>query len=334
MASAVLVVLALEIHNFSIFIWAVFALVYALAWRPARMLGGRIAGVVALIMLGGLVHPALSILDRLGARSYLQGYLPKSYDWRVIIDVLRAQLLGPHWSPLPFWLQVAGIGLGMLFLIRGAWRLYRGRQENPLAFYLPAAGWVMTLVVPTAVSLAGKPIIFYGQRYLIIALPFTVALLAGNLAGVEMTWPRRPAAIGLATLFALFLTLQWAYYPPYYLYRQKHLWDQAGAFVERQRHPGDAVYVYPAYNAGLLAHYMRDGAGVTGLAADHAAVGRALDEAKTKRIFIVSYSDLRPWLAGLGLAGPVKAALFETHQPGQTLWVVEYAPAARGEMGK
>lgn len=325
--SAAFVVLDLEIHHFSIFIWAFFMVVFVMAALAGR-LGRANMMVPPLILAVGVIHPLLGIADRLGPRRDLQNFLPPSYSPAVILDVLRAQFLGPHWSPLPFWLQCAGEALGMMLLVRGAWLLTRTRHDGFPMTLLPLAGWLVTLLLPTAISLV-HPIIFYGQRYLIIALPFTALLLAGNVYyPSDVVQLRRPVKIvaGLAALF--FLILQMAYYPPYYTWRQKHLWDQVGAFLARQSQPHDSIYVFPERNAGLLAHYMPGGrVPIKGIAMDANHILSVLRENKTGRVFLVGYGNLQSmssWLEQRGIRRPQHTGIFETHQPGQILWVNEF----------
>lgn len=323
-ASAALVILDLESHHFSIFIWGAFLILYALAFWPGRRISGLSACALMILMLGGAIHPMLGILDRLGPRSALQDFFPPSYSPLILIDVLRAQFLGPHGSPLPFWLQCTGIAIGTCLLIRGACRLIQfWCGAMPLGL-IPVVGWLAALALPTAISLH-HPIIFYGQRYLIIAIPFTTLLLAAN--GLEVEGPPRRASHILAALaFVILLLLQWSYYPPYYAYKQKHLWNQVGSVLDQQRRPGDAIFVIPERNAGLLARYMRPDANVHGLPMDPEAIKQTLLN-QQGTIFIVGYNglkELQPWLESQGVRRNLRVGIFETHQPGQILWINEY----------
>lgn len=322
--SAVLAILALEIHHFSIFIWAVFLVIYALAFWRGR-LSRNVAWALMALMIAGAIHPMLGIINRLGPRSELQSFLPASYTPAVFIDVLRAQFLGPHWSPLPFWLQVLGIVIGGYLLFHGAWRMIHCRETHQPIAMIPVIGWLMTLALPTAISLY-RPVIFYGQRYLIIAIPFSMMLLIANWIDKQGS-PRRIVRHLHRLAWLILIILQVSYFRPYYTWKQKHLWNQVGAVIDRQRQPGDRVFVTPERNAGLLAHYMSANADVRGIPMDPNALRQVLSENLSGIIYIVGYNNLQqfqPWLAAQGIQRNLRIGIFETHQPGQILWINEF----------
>jgi len=323
-AAALLADLGVEIHNYSIFIWLLCAAATLWAGLRRRSLTPGLCALGLLILALGLIHPLFSICDRLVSRRFLD-FLPPRYGPAVLFDVARAQLLGPFWSPLPFWLQGLGIGLGAVLIVLGLTRLYQNCQAQPLAPLILSLGLFFTLALPTLISFY-KSIIYYGQRYLVIGVPFTVLALAAG-AGAGRGWRRWLTG----ALAAALLLLQGAYLRDYYAYRQKHTWDSVGAYLALHTSPETRLCVLPARNAGLLRRYLPPGRQVQGVELSDLA---RLTAHAGGPLVLVTYNNLREWLLAHGSRGPVDLVLFETHQPGQTLWVHKLARSAAGPSAK
>lgn len=316
-ASAVLICLAVEIHIYTIFAWAAFLGVYLWSALGRRLISRKAFCLLALIMAPGLIRPTLSFIDRFLTPNHFQDFLPESYDLSLLFHVGRAQFLGPHWSLLPGGLQWAGLLAGTGLLIHGLVVLQRRRPKDPIPAIILGAGLAMTLAAPVLISFV-RPIVYYGQRYLIIALPFTLALLCANFAPAGNRPRLRRTTALLTGLLCLFLVgLQAAYLWPYYAYRQKHTWDTVATHLTEQVGPEDKIYVIPNRNAGLLAHYMPGRAPIV----RENPSRETLHPGTGRQVFIVSYKDLRGWLTRMGVNDPVQLMVFETHQPMQELWV-------------
>jgi uncharacterized membrane protein len=315
--AALLAAPALEVHNFAIFPWsACLALLIAFAvCRPAAR--SSLALPITLFILAA-VHPAFTIVGRLLGWVHLD-FLPAHYGLSLWHNALLAQVLGPHWSPLSPPLIHLGVAVGAALLGAGLYRLWREHDAAPTGVALVVLGFAATFIAPVTISLI-KPIVFHGQRYMIVALPFVVILLS---VAATAHGPKR-ARWRIAAL-AVVLLLQAAYLTQYYAYRQKHMWDRVAEHLTAHARPDDAIVVVIARNAGLLAHYLPPPYFVGGVDPDPRAL-RDLLTAERRRVFLVSYADLRPLLAAAEFTPPKRIDLFETHQRGQELWVTSIDP--------
>ena len=98
-----------------------------------------------------------------------------------------------------------------------------------------------------------RPIVFYGQRYLIIAaIPF-YALVALGFTELRRRFGRAPWMIVFITVIAGMVYYQIDYFNS----RQKRAFDTAATeFLDRQFRAGDALVVFPAHTAGVVEYYL------------------------------------------------------------------------------
>jgi hypothetical protein len=351
-AAAIVASLAVETHNFAIFPWAAcLGTVLCLGWTGR--LGRRDWLVASLLLAAGVVHAAFSIADRLGTRAYLS-FLPDRYGPELWGAALNAQLIGPLWSPLPSWAMTGAMLSGAALVAWGLVVLARGLRRDPLPGLLLGLGFATAFLAPILISFV-KPIVFYGQRYMIVALPFMTQLLALGVAGdgerrtsdargdfrraqgakaiapgwaPGWAWRRGWSGLFLrGALFAVALGAQGTYLWQYYAHRQKQPWDLAAKRIVQMCRRDELVVVMPMRTAGVLEHYLPAGwpvAGVWGV--DNLGDLQRLFKAERKPVTLVSYDDLRPLLAQAGAPKPKRVDVMETYQPGQELWII-YVPA-------
>ncbi len=303
-----------------------------------------IAGAIGAVILAGLLFPRLGAPRRfaaaalllliLGAAMPLYGawwrathhwgedlpFMPERYGPDLLVHVARAQFIGPWFAPLPLSAEFALLAAGtLLFLLAGA-ALFRERRRAPAAPGILTAIFIFTLAAPVLISFM-KPIVYWGQRYLVMATPVTAILLAiGAHSGRA-----RPARFAARTLLCLVVAGQCVYLHSYYTHRQKHMWDRlADHFVEIA--PAAAVpRVIPARAALILDRYLpplRRSHGVDSISQLAAQVPPSAD------LWIVGYTDLRPDLLAAGYGPRIDLFLFETHRPGQQLFIFHAQAAA------
>jgi len=124
----------------------------------------------------------------------------------------------------------------------------RGRDRGGEAPLLLALGSI--LVAPVLISYATSPIVWHGQRYLIMAVPILLALVCG-------AWEERWLKPAVAATLVSMLVCGGIYLDEFYRYRQKLPWDDAAALVDEQAKPSDAVVVIPSWLSGLAKRYMK-----------------------------------------------------------------------------
>ena len=311
-ASAILTVVAMQTHYFSAFVWGFVFLSLVVAWLSRRLLGQRI--ILPLVILAiGAAGPALGAIGRLRS-GYGISWLPKTQDASVIFYALRAQWLGPLWSPLPSWMQGVAVAAALALSVLGmAWTVRRARRDWLAAWFL-IAGCALTWLLPIAISFL-KPIIFYGQRYLIIAQPFFMLMLAAGAFGHR----GRPAWVP-KVLLAVVLLAQTAYLTESYAYQQKHPWDRAAQWLAGQLGPADRVFVLPGYDAGLLARDLGNTRTVEELY-DNTPLGPRLGDFRG-RVWVIGYGDLSRWLAATCPGRPFELVQrFLPKDTSNTIWI-------------
>ncbi|MCE5231276.1 glycosyltransferase family 39 protein [bacterium] len=313
------VLMAFLFQYYSAFIWATVLLILWLARHQVRR---RTLTASAFIMiLGGALPLAGALLRAHGHWGEDTPFLPKSYGPDLLYHVSRAQLIGPWYSPFATepsiwsWIDMVVIAAGLaLALIAAAelWPDRRGKSRG--AVLIIGLGLACMLAVPVAVSFV-KPIVFWGSRYLIIAVPVVVALLA-----VGATGPRRRIGIALLVIVA---AAQLFYLHNYYAYRQKQAWDTVAHFIDRTAEPGATVWVLRGWNAPLLQRYLTTNHPLQG--ANSVAEVAARPGAGPQ--YVVSNANLSD--AFIACKIPIAfTQIIATHRPGQELWVMKIYPSA------
>ncbi|HYZ78949.1 MAG TPA: glycosyltransferase family 39 protein [Gaiellaceae bacterium] len=219
--------LALYAHYFAAFVLAGHLLALAVAGRPLRAQLLRLGGV------GVLVAPlALFALYRdAGQVSHLTRPTPSS-----VVDALR-MLAGGMRSLLALY------GLAVL-LAGAAWLRRRGwRRDWPM---VNAATWAATPVVGAIVVSLGKPL--FAPRFLIVALPGIVLLVAAGLARLPL--PATTAAGALVLALSSLHVLQTQGKP-------QEDFRAATEFVLANERPGDAAAFYRTSRRIPFEYYAR-----------------------------------------------------------------------------
>lgn len=169
--------------------------------------------------------------------------------------------------------------------------------------------------LPVAVSFI-KPIVFWGSRYLIIAVPPMIALLALGAAGRR----RLPAL----ALLAIVVAGQCFYLQNYFRYRQKHTWDTVADFLDKNAEPGETIWVLRAWNVPLFERYLKTAHPVKG-ADSVAEVAARLDPGPQ---YVVSNTNFKDAFAEYKIP-TLLTQIFETHRPRQELYVLKIIPGKK-----
>ena len=322
--AALLADAALLTHYYAALAWLTVAAV--LLWQAAerRFPSPRtLAAPLAILALGMIAAALIFSRGVAGAKSL--AWLPARYGPELLFHVARAQLLGALFSPLPAWAQWAGLAAGVGLAGAGLQDFMKHRHADRLPITCTVAGLTLMLIAPVAGSFVSA-LDYYGQRYLIIALPWTVLLVSAGATG-RRSWHKRLAIGALVILLACQGAYLWAYYG----HRQKRQWDKAAQWIDQQAAPNIKIGVIPAYSSGLIERYLPQPRPVTGLEKIE-DVPLALSAAPGG-LYLVTLKDPRPWLARMGLGQAQLKALMETHRPGQDLWITEIKPGPEVQGG-
>lgn len=311
------VVMGFLFQYYSAFIWLSVLLVLWFVRRGAKPAAWYASA--ALLLIGGGIPLVSALIRAHGHWGEDTPFLPKSYGPDLLYHVTRAQLIGPWYSPFAAehqawsWIDVVIIAAGVALVALAAIELWRGRRSDSRgALLVLGLGFACMLVVPVAVSFI-KPIVFWGSRYLIIAVPPMIGLLA-----IGATGKRRFLSLAL---LAIVIAGQLFYLQNYYRYRQKQTWDTVAQFIDQNAEPGATVWVLRAWNVPLFERYLKTKHPVKG--AD------SVDEVATRLEpgpqYVVGNTNLRAAFAEKKIPTPLMQ-VFETHRPGQELWVLKIEP--------
>lgn len=311
------VVMAFMFQYYSAFIWATVLLIFWFVRREVRR--GPFITSAALMLIGGGIPLIGALVRAHGHWGEDTPFLPKTYGPDLLYHVTRAQFIGPWYSPFAIepavwsWIDIVIIAAGLALVVIAAIELWPARKTTSRgAVLIIGLGVACMFAVPVAVSFI-KPIVFWGSRYLIIAVPPIVALLAIGAAG-------RRLALGLA-LLAIVVAGQLFYLQNYYRYRQKQTWDTVAHFLDKNAEPGATIWVLRSWNVPLFKRYLKTAHPVNG--ADSAAdVAARLDPGPQ---YVVSNTDLKDAFAEYKIPTPL-TQIFETHRPGQELYAFKIIP--------
>lgn len=207
--------------------------------------------LTALILLVAATAPLALVAMGDLRRGEGLSWMPERLVIGDLLDVVGAQVWGPVFAAVPRPLAFTALAVFCAALAAAvgamAWRLVRridGGWEGPL---LLAAG--LLFVAPVAISMALRPVIWYGSRYLIVAVPVMLLILVRAL---EVRWLRHLVASSLV----LMLACSAFYLSDLYRYRQKRQWDVAAARLDAESSPGEAIAVIPSRLAPLVERYL------------------------------------------------------------------------------
>jgi mannosyltransferase len=269
-------------------------------------------------------------------------WLPESYGTDLFFNVLRAQFIGSNYSPLPAqlleWgcppgtaalgattLQWLGILCGLVLLGLGLIYLARHRRDMPSAVIVVFTSLALLYVLPVMISLV-RPVVFWGQRYLIIALPVILVLTS-----VGCLSPKQKKKKTTCIILSFVVLLQCLYLADYFNHRQKHMWDVAAGHIAGKLSAGRArysiIFTSPSHARGLLGRYLatRGNYDVRGID-DLDLVKKSLSNPDLG-VFFISYENFNKRFRAMGISRAMDTGVLQTHREGQELWI-HYLPAA------
>ncbi len=230
-----------------------------------------------------------------------------------LVDAPKAQMLGPHWLPYGLGPLLAGLCIVYTLLIAGAIALLRvpRGERRPMVLYMVLIGFFILFVFPLLLSFL-RGVVYYGQRYLIIALPLFILLSVSSLLT-----NKKPVRFASSCLLLLLVGLQSWWLVDYYRFRQKRTWDTLADTISKSG-LCDRVVVGPGRVAELLERYA---------SAEYEVI--PMQEGKPVSQYTGDYSCY------VSLGNPVEAfeksgysreemvvGEFTTHWPGQNLYFV------------
>ncbi|MCB2155074.1 glycosyltransferase family 39 protein [bacterium] len=306
---ALAIAAACWMHYFGLFIWfwAMTALIlYPVVQRRARQWPetmGLILGVIA----GGPI--AIRAVRDLVSEKGL-GWLTETLTAGRLLDILQAQVAGPIHPAIPVPLPVIALIVvsGILaFAIALPVRQSIQRRSIPREWPL-ALAFVSLLVLPTVVGFF-LPIVLYGQRYLIIAVPVFQLVL---LWGLEFSRLRKAIIVAIA----IELLCGSIYIADMKRTRQHRVWDRAAEMIEAHAQRGDALLVLPPRLQPLAERYMKDPLP----AADPLAI--ASPKNRPQRIWLITLIEQTPY-SNHPAYRVNQTGILTTHHPGNVLYLRE-----------
>lgn len=227
------------------------------AGRASRLGRAPLAAMAWLTLLGIAVAWHGS---RVSSETGWIGWIP-AWTWHFPWYQWRALCEGPLSIVCPNSMLIRALAgwLGV-FLLCGpdGWRALR-RWAGFLGLM-----WLCLLVLPHALS-AIHPLVLYGHRYMIVAMPALIATTA--LAAARA---RRWRALACALCLALYLAPAGLYLFDYYTDIQKRPWHLAAQAAQAMLREDDVVWYHAPFGDGPLLHYFAPGS-------MHVLVARRLD---------------------------------------------------------
>jgi hypothetical protein len=164
------------------------------------------------------------------------------HQWRAMVE-------GPFMIRVPEWLILAALGAWLVMLALAA-RDGRDPKKRPTLLFAVLA-FVCAGILPHAVDNI-RPVLFYGQRYMIVCLPAFWLLTALAYSNPAL---RRGWRLGL---LAILLAPGLLWLGDYYRHPQKRVWDEVAKSCEERLSPGDEVWQIMPFGDGPLSYYLRD----------------------------------------------------------------------------
>lgn len=179
------------------------------------------------------------------------------------LGILFGFTYGVFLPPRPAWIYLIPVaGCVALGLARAASIRRPGPRQSPPHQARPRPGvrlsvWITLLFVfllaaPLFISI-WRPVVFYGQRYLITATVPWYLLLG---AGLGRLWSSRARWLAPVVLAAI-LTGPAFYFVDYFNSRQKRTYDKMSEYLDEHFGEGDTIVVIPEYNDSVLQYYLR-----------------------------------------------------------------------------
>ncbi len=168
--------------------------------------------------------------------------------------ILNSFCYGVFILPKPWWIIIPSCVAFAMPLVAAFPRSNSGGtpSDRPDARFLLLPFFACALGLPLLVSIF-HPIVFFGQRYEIIAtIPFYL-LVALGLSDLRL----RFGPIAPLLLSSMILGGMVRYHVDYFDSRQKRPFDVAAKELDRRFHPGDMLVMDPPYTHGALIYYLR-----------------------------------------------------------------------------
>ncbi len=343
------------LHYYSLLVMAAVGLAWFLTGcalarsSPAKRIRTRLYWFIIVPLMGtliGVISPLLGAFGRLGSGDGIS-WLPASYGVDLFFNVFRAQFIGTNYNPLAAQLiglgiqqstaaltavilQWGGILAGLHLLIVGLFRIGLQRRKMAAAFIVTYLCLILLFALPVAASFV-HPVIFWGQRYLIIALPVILVAVARGILGPEgeVKWTSCMLAL-------LMIGLQILYLVDYYSHRQKHMWDVAAQYIAGKLQADPTrdciIFTSPSYAGGLLARYLPgEYFPIIKNADDQNLVRRSITDPDL-RVYFVSYRNFSGDFHSEDLlTRKMDTGVLQTHRDGQDLWIHHFYPAGKSE---
>lgn len=235
--------------------FSVFVLGFVGCYWLVRLLCDRKSAELRLALLWAgwaalsLIPALLQMTSRMRSGQGIDWLPPLSFD--SLLGIRNAFSYGVWILPRPYWI-IFILGPAALLLMVSA--LLAEKESTRSATLDPRLTLFLllafTFVLPLLVSLF-RPIVFFGQRYLIIAtLPFYALLALGCLRLAE-----RARFVWLLPLL-LFLAGMVRYHVDYFDSRQKRTFDRAAEYIAANAYAGDAAICVHPVPIEVLSYYL------------------------------------------------------------------------------
>lgn len=316
-------------HFYFVFLLTFVALYWVLSLREARpvrpgpwLLFGLWCAWCAAWALTGL----LQMTERLQSGFGIDWVPPLSRT--TVLGILGSFTYGIKIPPSPRWILTALVAAYAVALAAACVKP-RAAAEGGVRAVDPRAALLLmlgcTFALPLLVSIA-RPVVYYGQRYLIVAtIPFYLAVALG-LARLKEMFGR----YAWLPLFAIYLAGIARYAVDYFDSRQKRGFDTAAELLDERYRPGDMILVLPDYSAGCLRYYLTEP--FIAAPRDAGAIAARLNEDPERTIWFVDIGSLASRLEVEVSAAAVPAGqsiiLESSDLPGQLLRLTPYRAAA------
>ncbi len=250
-------------------------------------------------------------------------WMPKSYGPDLLIRVLRAQWLGPYFNPMPITMQFIGMISGVIlfaFGLKRAWSLSCLSTRFSCTIAIPL---VFVFCLPVLVSYI-KPVVFWGDRFLCLALPFTTIVMA-------MGMPEQRGRLHIVQwlLVGFLFACQGCYLAECYTHRQKRTWDLAAEYLMKHGGGKPVVYVNPPGAERQFDRY--SGLSINTRRFDFSDMTelQSMVDGSASPVYLLSYKPMDKLFLSQGLDASIQITLFPTRRNGHDLCLHRISPKSK-----
>lgn len=249
-------VLMAETHFFYVFMlpWIAFVWIQAL-WSKSHSLSKRDLLPFGIWIVFTVMPGLLALPQVIGHAGEAVSWIP-ALSWNTFVGIYFAYVYGPFIALSSAW-NLLPAGLAMLVLLASSLRFIRPTSSQGFVSAGLAFAWLFsTLGLQLLVSLI-KPIVYYGQRYEIIAtLPFYLLLVIGFDSLLRTQRGRWCAGICM-----LLVSTTWmVYLEDLFDSRQKRTYDTAAQLIDAEAPTepvGNLLCMTPSYTVGCVLYYLK-----------------------------------------------------------------------------